>query len=111
LYEGVFRFRVASHDHVSSDGTNGNSSDLLLIEVGYQNNTGLGKLAIDPQTNTRNRIVGRFFLSPELPGGTHTKGVVGLEYNGGISGGPAVIQIFYGTNLNPARLLTPTPTP
>jgi hypothetical protein len=110
LYEGVLRFRVASigHDKIAATGKNMNASSLLVIEAGYQNNSGLAQLASNPQTNTRNRFVGRFYLYPELPGGTHTKGVIGMEYSGGIGGGPAVIQIYWGTNLNPAKLLSPT---
>jgi hypothetical protein len=27
-----------------------------------------------------------------------------MEYSGGINGGPHVIQLFFGTNLNPAKL-------
>jgi hypothetical protein len=114
LYEGTARFRLASlgHDKVNAtSGKNGNSSSLILIEAGYQYNSGLAQLASNPQTNTKNRFVGRFYLYPEIPGPTHTKGVIGMEYSGGIAGGPKVIQIFWGTNLNPVKLFSPSPTP
>lgn len=110
LYEGTARFRLSAkgHNKPASDGSSQNVSNLLLIEAGYQYNSGLQGLAGNPLTNTRERFVGRFYLyPPELPGGTHTKAVVGLEYSGGIHGGPKVLQIFWGTNLNPSKLLHP----
>jgi len=113
LYEGTARFRLSAkgHNKPASDGSSQNVSDLLLIEAGYQYNSGLQGLAGNPLTNTRERFVGRFYLyPPELPGGTHTKAVVGLEYSGGIHGGPKVLQIFWGTNLNPSKLVHPVPT-
>jgi hypothetical protein len=115
LYEGTFHFRLGQAGHDTPAGTNGkyhNVSDLLVIEAGYQNNSGLQQLIpSSPQTSTRNRFVGRFYAYPELPGPTHTKILVGMEYSGGIDGGPKVIQLFWGTNLNPAKLLNPTGTP
>src|SRR5580658_4024758 len=114
LYEATARFRLSSpgHDKLSPDGTSSqNVSNLLLIEAGYQYNSGLQGLAGNPMTDTRGRFVGRFYLfPPELPGGTHSKAVVGLEYSGGINGGPKVLQVFWGTNLNPSKLVHPVPT-
>ena len=128
LYEGVFRFRVGAlgHDAPAADPqkqngklavarnnvakNNGpktyshNTSDFLVMEAGYQNNSGLQQLAANPQTSTRNRFVGRFYLYPPLPGTTQTKPMVGMEYSGGINGGPKVVQIFFGVNLNPVKL-------
>ena len=63
------------------------------------------QLAANPQTSTRNRFIGRFSLYPPLPGTTQTKPVIGMEYSGGIDGGPKVVQIFLGLNLNPAKLI------
>ena len=37
----------------------------------------------------------------------HTKGVMGAEYSGGISGGSGVVQIFWGTSLNPSKIVEP----
>jgi hypothetical protein len=82
-----------------------NSSNFLVMEAGYQNNSGLQQLAANPMTNTRNRFVGRFYLYPPLPGTTQTKPVIGMEYSGGIAGGPKVVQIFFGLNLNPSKLI------
>lgn len=112
LYEGTLHFRLGEIGHNTPAGTNGkyhNVSDLLVLEAGYQNNSGLQHLiASNPQAATRNRFVGRFYAYPELPGPTHTKILVGMEYSGGIDGGPKVIQLFWGTNLNPAKLINPT---
>jgi hypothetical protein len=108
LYEAVGRFRLSALGHDAPANHSGvykhNPSDLLVIEAGYQNNSGLQQLAANPQTSTRNRFVGRFYAYPELPGPTHTKILVGMEYSGGINGGPKVVQIFFGTNVNPAKL-------
>src|SRR5580693_4453912 len=114
LYEAAARFRLSAkgHNKLAPNGkTSQNVSNLLLIEAGYQYNSGMQGLSGNPMANTRQRFVGRFYLyPPELPGGTHTKAVVGLEYSGGINGGPKVIQIFWGTNLNPSKLASPVPT-
>jgi hypothetical protein len=29
---------------------------------------------------------------------------MGIEYSAGINGGPHVVQLFFGTNINPASL-------
>lgn len=111
LYEATLHFRLGQIGHDTPAGTNGkyhNVSDLLVIEAGYQNNSGLQQLiASNPQASTRNRFVGRFYAYPELPGPTHTRILVGMEYSGGIDGGPKVIQLFWGTSLNPSTLFKP----
>jgi hypothetical protein len=114
VYEGVFRFRLGAHDqevnHVAGAATTyANNSDLVVIEAGYQNNSGLQQLATNPLVSTRSRFVARFYAYPVESSTNHTKMLVGLEYSGGINGGPKVIQIFWGTNINPARLFNPTP--
>jgi len=96
LYEATGHFKLSSIGHVG-----GNISNLLVIEAGYQNNSGLGQL-------TRNRLVGRFYAYPEISSTNHTKILVGMEYSGGMDGGPKIIQVFFGTNLNPVRLLHPS---
>jgi hypothetical protein len=111
LYEGSASFHLSSWNHDSAahpNGSYGNESDLLLVEFGYQYNSGLQQLvATNPRMDTRQRYVGRFYLYPEIPNGkTHTKGVVGLEFSGGINGGPKVVQVFWGLNLNPTKLLS-----
>ena len=73
-----------------------------MIEAGYQNNSGLQELG-------RNRLVGRFYAYPEISSANHTKILVGMEYSGGIGGGAKIIQVFFGTNLNPVKLLHPSP--
>jgi hypothetical protein len=112
LYEGTFHFRLGQIGHDTPAGANGkyaNVSDLLIIEAGYQVDTGLTQLnPTNPQASTRGRIVGRFYAYPELPGPTHTKILVGMEYSGGIHGGPQVIQLFWGTSLNLATLIKPS---
>jgi hypothetical protein len=97
LYEATGHFNLASIGHVG-----GNVSNLLVIEAGYQNNSGLQELG-------RNRLVGRFYAYPEISSANHTKILVGMEYSGGIGGGAKIIQVFFGTNLNPVKLLHPSP--
>ena len=80
-----------------------------MIEAGYQNNSGLMHLIPNSSVNTRNRFVGRFYAYPEIDSKTHTKVLFGLEYNGGINGGPRDIKIFYGFNLDPSKLIKPDP--
>lgn len=116
LYEAVGRFRLAALGHDAPTAATGpktgsythNVSDFLVIEAGYQNNSGLQQLAANPQTNTRNRLVGRFYAYPEISSTNHTKILVGMEYSGGIGGGPKVIQIFFGANINPLKLFKPS---
>jgi hypothetical protein len=96
LYEATGHFKLSSIGHAG-----GNVSDLLVIEAGYQNNSGLQQL-------TRNRLVGRFYAYPEISSTNHTKILVGMEYSAGIDGGPKIIQVFFGTNLNPVKLLHPS---
>jgi hypothetical protein len=107
FYEATAHFRLAQlgHDKTLPSAATGNSSSLLVIEGGYQNNRGLQGLdASSPQTSTRNRYVGRFYLNPEISSTNHTKISLGMEYSGGLNGGPHVVQVFFGTNLNPAKL-------
>lgn len=109
FYEATGHFRVAQlgHDRTlhNASASSGNSSSLLIIEGGYQNNRALQQLVTNsPQTNTRDRYVGRFYLNPEVSSTTHTQVSLGMEYSGGINGGPHVIQIFFGTNVNPSKL-------
>jgi hypothetical protein len=115
LYEATAHFNLAQWNHnqpASSSGKYHNVSNLLSLEVGYQNNSGLQQLnAPGPQTGTRNRFVGRFYINPELPSAGHTKITIGMEYSGGIDGrGPKIVQLFFGTNLNPAKLFGGTNT-
>jgi hypothetical protein len=110
LYEATARFKIASWGQKSATTTGSyhNTSDLLVIEAGYQNNSGLQQLiANSPQTNTRNRFVGRFYIYPPVSASTKTKLAVGMEYSGGINGGPKIVQLFIGTNLNPSKLFKP----
>jgi hypothetical protein len=103
LYEATGHFKLSSigHDRPASNvGGHHNVSSLLVIEAGYQNNSGLQQLG-------RNRLVGRFYAYPEISSTNHTKILVGLEYSAGIEGGAKIIQVFFGTNLNPAKLLHP----
>jgi hypothetical protein len=107
FYEATAHFRLAQlgHDKTLLNGSTVNTSSLLIIEGGYQNNRGLQHLlAGSPQTSTRNRFVGRFYVDPEISSTNHTKIIMGMEYSGGIDGGPHVIQIFFGANLNPSKL-------
>jgi len=110
LYEATAHYRLGQHGHdttATTGGTFGNVSNLLVIEGGYQNNSGLQQLiAGSPQTNTRDRLVGRFYLTPELPGTNHTTITLGMEYSRGINGGPKIVQVFVGTNVNPAKLFS-----
>jgi hypothetical protein len=98
LYEATGHFKLSSIGH--DTGGYHNVSNLLVIEAGYQNNSGLQQL-------TRNRLVGRFYAYPEISSTNHTKLLVGMEYSAGIAGGAKIIQVFFGTNLNPAKLLHP----
>jgi hypothetical protein len=110
LYEATARFRIATVGQraATADGSYHNTSNLLVIEAGYQNNSGLQQLIpSSPQTNTRNRFVGRFYIYPPVSQSTQTKLALGVEYSGGINGGPKVVQLFLGTNLNPGKLFSP----
>jgi hypothetical protein len=109
LYEGTASFHISSWNHDKAalpNGSYGNASDLLMVEFGYQYNSGLQQLvSTNLRQDTRPRYVGRFYLYPEIPNGkTHTKGVVGVEFSGGINGGPKVVQVLWGLNLSPAKL-------
>ncbi len=114
LYEVTAHFKLAQWNHnqpASAAGAYRNVSNLLTVEAGYQNNSGLQQLiAANPSIATRNRFVGRFYINPELPNAGHTKITIGMEYSGGLDGGPKVVQIFFGTNLNPGKLFSqPSP--
>jgi len=109
FYEATGHFRLAQfgHDKTSASGGPGiqNASDLLVIEGGFQNNRGLQQLMTSNlQTDTRNRYVARFSVHPEIIASSHTQLTMGMEYSAGINGGPHVVQLFFGTNLNPAKL-------
>jgi hypothetical protein len=108
FYEATAHFRLAqlNHDVVSpKDGSVHNSSSLLAFEAGYQNNRGLAQLsATNPQMNTRDRYVLRFTASPTISNSNQTQITLGMEYSGGVNGGPHVIQLFFGTTLNPPKL-------
>jgi hypothetical protein len=107
LYEMVGRLRIAQHDN-GQVGTQfkSNSDDLLGLEIGYQNNSGMQHLVTsNPAQNTRHRLVGRFVLSPEVNTKTHTRIQIGIEYNAGINGGPRDIKLIYGGALDAAALL------
>ncbi len=109
-YEATGHFRLAQIGHnkvlpgQDQKGKIQNSSDLLNVEAGYQNNRGLQQLMANSSLNTRNRYVARFSINPELPNAKHTQLTMGVEYSGGMNGGPHVVQLFFGTNLNPAKL-------
>jgi len=114
LYEGVARLSVSqfhgaatvpSGDDTVYDSSE-NVSNFLVVEGGYQNNSGLTHLvATSPQMDTRNRFVGRLSLYPEIPGTSHTKGLVGFEYSAGFGGGPKIVQLFFGLNANALKSL------
>jgi len=106
LYEATAHFLLSqiNHEKTLTNSSLQNTSNLLAFAAGYQNNRGLQQLAASTQTNTRNRYVARFTVSPEISGKNHTKLTVGMEYSGGINGGPHVVQLFFGTNVNPAKL-------
>jgi hypothetical protein len=116
FYEGVLRFKLSSFGHdlpaiadlSSPDKQNkySNVSHFLVLEAGFQNNSGLQQLATNPRTNTRDRFVGRLSLTPELPNTNHTKALVGFEYSAGFYGGPKIVQVFFGINTNPLKLFT-----
>jgi hypothetical protein len=111
LYEGTAHFKLSQWGHNVGTNPNGNYhnvSDLVSFEVGYQNNSGLQGLAANPSTSTRNRFVGRVYFNPQLNNSNHTTILIGAEYNAGINGGEHVVQIFFGTNVNPLKLLNPT---
>jgi hypothetical protein len=108
FYEATGHFRLVQPGHnkgVATSTSTNNVSDLLVVEGGFQNNRGLSQLmASDAQINTRNRYVARFYVRPELPSMKHTQLTMGIEYSAGINGGPHVVQLFFGTNINPASL-------
>jgi hypothetical protein len=111
LYEATAQYKLAAfgHDRSASDtGNYHNVSNFAVLEAGYQNNSGLQQLiASSPQTSTRNRFVGRFYLYPPLPASTkQTRLTLGMEFSGGINGGPKIVQIFFGSNVNPAKLFS-----
>lgn len=110
LYEATAHFHVSSWNHnqpAPSSGAYANVSDLLTIEAGYQDNSGLAQLIpASPQTNTRIRFLGRVSLNPEIPNSSHTQLTLGMEFSGGLNGGPKIVQIFAGTNLNPAKIFS-----
>jgi hypothetical protein len=109
IYEATAHYKLSAfgHDRAASDtGNYHNVSNFAVLEAGYQNNSGLQQLMPNsPQISTRNRFIGRFYLYPPLPAGSkQTKITLGMEFNGGIGGGPKIVQIFFGTNINPAKL-------
>jgi hypothetical protein len=105
FYEIMGYALVAQHDHTLSKTKKAqNSSPLLVIEGGYQNNRALQQLLPASPQSTRNRYVGRFTFNYEVSKSTHSQISLGMEYSGGINGGPHVVQIFVGGNLNPAKL-------
>jgi hypothetical protein len=107
FYEATGHFRLSQigHNRTLATAKTQNVSNLLVFEAGYQNNRGLQGLSTNSPANTRNRYVARFYVNPELPGTNHTQLAIGVEYSGGIDGGPHVVQLFFGTNVNPAKLL------
>lgn len=105
FYEGTGYFAVAQHDSLTSQFKAENTSPLLIIEGGYQNNRALQQLLpATPQISTRSRYMGRFTFNYEVSHTTHSQISLGMEYSGGIHGGPPVLQLFIGGNLNPAKL-------
>ena len=110
IYEATAYYKLSQWGHdapAKSTGKFGNVSNLVVLEAGYQNNSGLQQLiTTSPQTNTRNRFVGRLYLTPEVNASTHTTVTIGFEYSGGIDGGPKIIQLFFGGNLNPMKLFS-----
>lgn len=108
LYEATAHFLLSQVNHggTTANANIPNTSNLLNFVAGYQNNRGLQNLAANTQTNTRNRYVARFTVNPEINAKNHTKLTVGMEYSGGINGGPHAVQLFFGTNLNPAKLFS-----
>lgn len=114
FYEATGHFKLSQIGHnttaPSSKGADKpktqNVSNLLVFEAGYQNDRALQGLSTNSTTNTRNRYVARFYITPELPSTKHTQLTVGMEYSGGIDGGPHVVQLFFGTNVNPAKLFS-----
>ncbi len=112
--EATGHFNVSQWGHnqqASSNFSYHNVTSLLKFEAGYQYNTGLQQLATSATTNTRNRFVGRFSISPQLNNSNHTTVTLGVEYSAGISGGAHVVQFFIGGNLNPTKLLNPSKSP
>ena len=105
FYEATGYFAVAQHDSLTSKWKAQNTSPLLIIEGGYQNNRALQQLLpASPGINTRSRYMGRFTFNWEVSHATHSQISIGMEYSGGIHGGPPVLQLFLGGNLNPAKL-------
>jgi hypothetical protein len=102
---GYFRLAQVGHNRTVMNSNIQNTTDLLVIEGGYQNNRGLQQLIpTSPDINTRSRYVARLFINPEVSSKTHSQVTLGVEYSGGINGGPHVVQLFFGTTLNPAKL-------
>jgi hypothetical protein len=111
VYEATAQYKLSAfgHDRAASEtGNYHNVSNFAVLEAGYQNNSGLQQLmTTSPQTSTRNRFIGRFYLYPPLPSAAkQTKLTMGMEYSGGINGGPKIVQIFFGTNVTPAKLFS-----
>ena len=119
LYEVVGRFKLGGWNHDQhdikkvagkEDKLGKNIDDLLVIEAGYQNNSAFQHLIdASPKTNTRNRFIGRFLAYPEIDKQTHTKVLIGLEYNAGLNGGPREVRLLYGVNLTLDKLFHPDP--
>jgi len=105
FYEITGYAQVAQHDRLVTNWKAQNTSPLLIIEGGYQNNRALQQLLpATPGINTRSRYMGRFTFNWEVSHATHSQISLGMEYSGGIHGGPPVLQLFLGGNLNPAKL-------
>jgi len=105
FYEATGYAAIAQHDRLVSQWKAENSSPLLIIESGYQNNRALQQLLpASPRINTRSRYMGRFTFNYEVSHSTHSQISLGMEYSGGIHGGPPILQLFVGGNLNPAKL-------
>ena len=115
FYEATGHFRLSQIGHNKTRPASGknsatkqstqNVSNLLVFEGGYQNNRGLQGLSTNSTTDTRNRYVARFYVNPPI-GPKQTKFTMGMEYSAGINGGPHTIQLFFGTNLNVAKLFS-----
>ena len=106
FYEIMGYAEITQHGQTLSNTKKAqNSSPLLVIEGGYQNNRALQQLMpANPQSSTRDRYVGRFSFNYEVSKATHSQVSFGVEYSGGINGGPHVVQLFIGGNLNPPKL-------
>jgi len=106
LYEIIGQHDVNTFDRRS--GSYSNVDYLLVMEAGYQNNSGLNHLnASSPQTSTRDRFIGRIYAYPEIDHKTHTKILLGLEYNSGLNGGLKDVRYFYGVNADILKLVHP----